>query len=188
MIALCACLPENDGYDQFDAGRSTPVNSPVAIDTSISTAESRIAKAALTALQAKSFAANAEYCGYIIRDANGVMTTSQPVQGDTDSCITPELPDDVVAIASFHTHGAFSFDADAEFPSPSDVEADEAEGVDGYISTPGGRLWFVDSSELVVSQLCGIGCLPQDPQFEEGVSGQVNLSYTLTELNNRFDQ
>lgn len=176
LLALWACAPANTGIRQAS----------VPVDTSNSTAEAQLAKSALSALQAPSFAANTEFCGYIYRDVSGQMQISQAVQGEEDSCLPPELPNNAVILASFHTHGAFSLDASAEFPSPSDVLADEAEGIDGYVSTPGGRLWFVDSSELTVSQLCGIGCLPQDPNFQAGIDGPVAPFYTLSQLNAFF--
>jgi hypothetical protein len=87
-----------------------------------------------------------------------------------------------LVVASYHTHGAFEYDTPAEFPSVGDVEADEAEGVDGYISTPGGRVWSVDGAELEVSQICGVGCMAQDPNFEAGLDGRIEVSYSLEEL------
>jgi len=151
-------------------------------DTSESTAESRLAKRSLDALQAQSFAENTEFCGYILRNAAGDMVTSEIVQGEESSCLPPEVAEDDVILASFHTHGAFELDTPAEFPSAGDVEGDEAEGIDGYVSTPGGRLWFVDGSETTVSQLCSVGCLSQDPNFIEGLDGDLAPSYTLEEL------
>ena len=44
-----------------------------------------------------------------------------------------------------------------------DIEADEDEGVDGFVATPGGRLWYVDTKDMIVRQLCSLNCLPQDP-------------------------
>lgn len=85
-------------------------------------------------------------------------------------------------VASYHTHGAFEYETPAKFPSVSDLEADEAEGVDGYITTPGGRLWYVDGVDQIASQMCGIGRLTQDPNFEAGLDGELLISYTIDEL------
>ena len=68
-----------------------------------------------------------------------------------------EAPEEYLVVASFHTHCAFEYDTPAEFPSVGSVEVDEAEGVDGYILTSGGRFWYVDGSEPEVSQICGDG-------------------------------
>ena len=62
------------------------------------------------------------------------------------------------------------------------MEGDEAEGIDGWVATPGGRLWYVDSSDMVTSQICGIGCLPMDPDFIPGDMGFVAQSYRYEQL------
>ena len=61
-------------------------------------------------------------------------------------------------------------------------KADEAEGIDGYTSTPGGRFWYVDGTELVVSQICGVGCMIQDSNFEVGLDGCIEVSYSIEEM------
>lgn len=179
MISATACIPEDDQGSAIQTGGQVTTQ---VFDTSESTAESRLAKTSLEALQARSFSENTEFCGYIIRDVSGKMGVSDIIQGDANSCLPPDVDENDVVIASFHTHGAFEFDTPAEFPSAGDVEGDEEEGIDGYISTPGGRMWFVDGSETMVSQLCGVGCLSQDPRFVEGLDGDLALSYTLEEL------
>ena len=35
---------------------------------------------------------------------------------------------------------------------------------------------------MIVRQICGLGCLPQDPNFVEGDAGPVEISYTYQEL------
>ena len=145
-------------------------------------AEVALAKATLDGLQQLSFDANREYCGYIVIDANGDLVATPAVQGNIGDCYANDPPEDSVPVASYHTHGAFEYDTPAEFPSVSDLEADEAEGVDGYISTPGGRFWYVDGDDQIASQLCSIGCLTQDPNFEAGLDGDLEVSYTIDEL------
>jgi len=179
LFALAACQQEDA---DSDAGVLEGTATTQVPDTSESTAEARLAKATLNALQARSFAENTEFCGYIVVNADGDMVATPAAQGDFQSCLANEVPEDDVIIASYHTHGAFEYDTPAEFPSTGDVEGDEAEGIDGYISTPGGRLWFVDGSETTVSQLCGTGCLDQDPNFVEGLDGDIPLSLTLDQL------
>ncbi|WP_082152671.1 DUF4329 domain-containing protein [Candidatus Rhodobacter oscarellae] len=101
----------------------------------------------------------------------------------------PRDPRDAAEIiASFHTHGGFDEDADSEVPSVSDVLADMEEGLDGYLSTPGGRFWFIDGQTGVSRQLCGLGCLPQDPDFAPGLHGTISKRYTLGQLEARENE
>lgn len=144
--------------------------------------ELQLAMQVLAELQAPSFRNNREYCGYLVIGADGVLRASQVNAGEESTCVGPDEGPDEVTVASFHTHGAFAMDVPAEFPSVSDIEGDEAEGIDGYIATPGGRLWYVDTTDMVVSQICGIGCLPQDPDFVPGLDGEIAISYTYQEL------
>lgn len=144
--------------------------------------EVALAKSVLDQLQQPSFEANREYCGYIVIDANGDLVATPATQGQIGECYADDPPEDSVPVASYHTHGAFEYDTPAEFPSVGDLEADEAEGVDGYISTPGGRFWYVDGEDQIASQLCSVGCLTQDPNFVAGLDGELQISYTIDEL------
>lgn len=146
------------------------------------TTEAEFAKSVLNQLQDLSFEKNREYCGYIAFNEDGELVATPAKKGRIGSCLANDPNPDWVLIASYHTHGAFDYDTPAEFPSSSDMEGDEAEGVDGYISTPGGRFWYVDSSEMIVSQICGVGCLKQDPEFIEGLDGDIPVSFTYEEL------
>lgn len=146
------------------------------------TAEAEFAKNVLNQLQTLSFEKNREYCGYIAFDENGDLVATPATKGRIGSCLADDPNPDWVLVASYHTHGAFDYDTPAEFPSTSDMEGDEEEGVDGYISTPGGRFWYVDSSEMIVSQLCSVGCLIQDPDFVAGLDGDIPVSFTYKEL------
>ncbi len=140
------------------------------------------AKIVLNELQIPSFQENSEFCGYIAFDENGDLVATPATLGRESSCLADDPNPDWVLIASYHTHGAFEYNTPAEFPSTTDMEGDEEEGVDGYISTPGGRFWYVDSSEMIVSQLCSVGCLTQDPDFVAGLDGDIPLSFTYKEL------
>lgn len=146
-----------------------------------SSAEMRFVKNLFAQIQGPSFQSNREYCGYIGYDEQGRLAASTVVRGGRDEC-EPRWPEQLNVIASFHTHAGFDREAWSEFPSVTDIEADEAEGVDGWLATPGGRLWYIDTQDMVVSQVCGTGCLPQDPKFRPGVHGQVDQSYTYRQL------
>jgi len=92
---------------------------------------------------------------------------------------------DVTPLASFHTHAAYDEDADSEVPSFEDLRADIAEGLVGFVSTPGGRFWISDPQRQRVTQLCGLRCLPQDRFFQPGDWGNIAGSYTLRQLRQR---
>ena len=134
-----------------------------------------------TQLQPQSFQKQSEYCGFLGRDANGALRATLPRQGNRDSC-SVEWPRDMEVIASYHTHGTFDFAYHNELPSDVDMLSDRSLGVNGWIATPGGRLWFVDSGRMVAKQVCGVGCLPVAPGFYKAQAGEVSGGYTYEEL------
>lgn len=138
-------------------------------------------------LQLATFDARREYCGYIGLDANGELAISQPTRGRRNSCLADDPVELAVVYASFHTHGAFRDEEGDEVPSVSDIEADADEGIDGYVATPGGRLWYVDTEDMVTYQICGRGCLPQDPSFEPFPDGLIAESYAYDALIDYFE-
>ena len=136
-------------------------------------------KARLAPIQHLSFAARYEYCGYLGRRPDGTPEFTEILRGHHNGC-TPEMPEGgFVRIASLHTHGAYDPRIPAEFPTALDMRSDRREGVNGYVATPGGRLWYIDSRAMLAVQLCGPGCLPQDPGFRAGDDGVIpeRLSY-----------
>ncbi|WP_372574943.1 DUF4329 domain-containing protein [Ruegeria jejuensis] len=133
-------------------------------------------------MQELSFETDLEYCGYLLRLPDGSLGFSQMVPGGHDGC-TPELPQPgSTLLASMHTHGSYHPDVPAEFPTVIDIDSDRRERVNGFVATPGGRLWFIDSRAGRVTQLCGLNCLPQDPFFQPGDDGVIAQSYTRAEL------
>ncbi|KPP84176.1 MAG: protein of unknown function containing DUF4329 domain [Rhodobacteraceae bacterium HLUCCA08] len=139
-------------------------------------------------LQMLSINKRREYCGYIGRDASGALVATDPVPGEMASCL-PVWPDrgEMTVIASYHTHGAFDIGYLNEIPSDIDLQGDIALGIDGWIATPGGRLWFSDHRAREVRLICGITCLPFSPRFYKGTSGHIAKSYTLEELIRRME-
>lgn len=144
--------------------------------------ELAFATAILTALQIRSFNENREYCGYLGRDSAGRLISTRHSAGSEASCYLPAIPAGMTVLASYHTHGTYSPIYASEFPTTMDIETDRADGVDGYIATPGGRLWYVDSDAMTVRQLCGPGCLPQDPSYRPDEAGQIRTAYTYRDL------
>ena len=145
------------------------------------------ARGTLDAIQNSSFKANREYCGLLGQNESGQIVATRPRKGRRDSC-TPRnfLSDDITPIASYHTHGAYDPDADAEVPSLGDLEADTDEGLAyGFVSSPGGRFWVIDTARAEVRQVCGLGCLKVDPDFVAGDHGQIAARYSARELAER---
>ena len=130
------------------------------------------------AIQEKSFARNVELCGNIGYDEAGRLAISRINSGEEAACYLPQWPTKLDVIASFHTHSTYSVEYSSELPSSTDMESDESSGIDGWIATPGGRLWYVDSSEMVTFQVCGEGCLPQDPNYVPGPPGSIRDQYS----------
>lgn len=150
-----------------------------------SAAEVDLAKAALRALQAQSIKGNREYCGLIGRDRFGGLIASEAARGNRARCRYPDPPPDTVVVATFHTHGAFLRNYDNEVPSVLDVMSEMLNGTHGYVSTPGGRFWFVDGRRGTIRLICGPKCLPWDPRYVEGVTGPIASKYTLDDLKQR---
>jgi len=146
-------------------------------------AEAAAARSVLAQLQGRSFAENREYCGYIGRLPNGSYQATEVTRGRSHSCLSRGSEARFVEItASFHTHGGFDPSADSEVPSSDDVRGDMMEGVNGYVATPGGRLWYIDGRRGIARQLCGLGCMGQDPRFVVGFDGPIASQYSLQDL------
>ncbi|GHE99181.1 hypothetical protein GCM10016455_19890 [Aliiroseovarius zhejiangensis] len=144
--------------------------------------ELALVKKVFAKLQPISIRADREYCGYIGYDKSGKLVASKAMRGGKGNCMSRDPTELVTVIASYHTHGAFSTRYANEVPSGDDMETDEMEGVDGWVATPGGRLWYIDTTDMVASQICGIGCLPMDARFREGDMGRIAQSYTYGQL------
>jgi len=150
--------------------------------------EETLIRATFNNLNPRSIAENVEYCGYIGVTTDGVLTASPPTKGDASSCLSDDPVMLNVIFASYHTHGAFSPDYSNELPSGADMEGDEQEGIDGWVATPGGRLWYIDTTDMVTYQVCGIGCLAADPGFIAGESGIIEESYSYNDLLVKLDE
>ncbi|MDJ1008849.1 MAG: DUF4329 domain-containing protein [Paracoccaceae bacterium] len=139
----------------------------------------------LDGLQGPSIAGDREYCGYFGYDAAGDFAASGPFEGGEDYC-DAALPRDLDVVASYHTHGSYGVEYDAEVPSPEDVDTDVAEGVFGYVATPGGRVWLIDWRTGTATQVCGVACVTQDPAFDAREAGTVGRVYSRASLAARF--
>jgi hypothetical protein len=145
------------------------------------------AKQQLNALQERSFAENIELCGIIFESSEGELGTSFQAGGGEATCdLTYFDEPGMVPVASFHTHGRFSRDYDGEVPSITDIQSDVASGIDGYISTPGGRFWRVDHETGVAELVCGPDCMIKDPRYRACGADVIADRYTIEQLAARF--
>lgn len=136
----------------------------------------------LRQMQLHSYATGNETCGYVGRDAQGQMMASPINVGREASCLLPRTPAGMRVAASIHTHGTYSPAYASEFPTVQDMTTDARDGINGYISTPGGRLWYVNTATMTVYQLCGRACLPQDPNYRPEDDGPVRPILTIADL------
>lgn len=146
-------------------------------------AEIAFAKALFDDIQAQSIAEDREYCGLMGLDRTGRWVATEAQPGEEASCWVPS-PDDVpfTTIASYHTHGSWNPDYFNEVPSFDDIRTDIEDGIDGYVATPGGRLWFIDARAKEARQICGRACLREDPTFEPNPQMPVASTYSLDAL------
>ena len=150
-----------------------------------STAEIAFITDVLNGLQKQSIAEDREYCGYLGLLPSGDFAISPPNRGDTSGCTPDAPPANLRLIASYHSHAAYAPQYDSEIPSTDDLRGDISEGVDGYISTPGGRLWYSDGTRQLVVLLCGPKCIIFDPAFRSSPDDPQQTRYTLAELARR---
>ncbi len=139
----------------------------------------------LDRMQVRTFRAGVEFCGYFGYDTDGKLVATKPNRGRAASCITRRIPVTIDVFASYHSHGTYDPDYDNETPSYDDMISDIEEGTDGYVSTPGGRVWFIDSSEEAAHQLCGAGCILVDKGFRRDPFWPVPERITRKELERR---
>ncbi len=172
LLPLAACLTEDVDSIQM-ASRALPQSQN----------EIAFMSRVFNDIQPTSIAEGREYCGLIGVDEFGEMVATPPRRGRTSSCLPP-APNAVnfTVLASYHTHGAWSPEFLTEIPSFDDMRTDIEDGTDGYIATPGGRMWYVDARNRVARQICGLNCLIPDPGFQVDPDYPVESTYTLDDL------
>ena len=143
------------------------------------------AVAHLDKLQALSIRDNVEYCGLFGYDASGKIAATKAMRGLRDSCDPGIEPPGFDVVASYHTHGAYSRDADTEVPSADDLLGDFDEGIDGYVATPSGRVWLNLVEEELSILLCGPGCVRADPKFRPCPAFPPGVEHTVETLLDR---
>ena len=127
-----------------------------------------------------------EVCGFVLRDPDGTYRSTKVSWGGHASCASLPLAPGVEVVSSWHTHAAYARTYDNEVPSIQDVEGDISFGVSGWVGTPGGRLWHIDSARETLRLVCGPGCLPTDANATDAFHAEVPQSMTLGDLYDRF--
>lgn len=182
-VSACTTAPPTKGHISKPGDGATQT-APISIPTD----EAALVRSLLTELQFVSIQQGVEFCGFVGTNSTGRLVVSKPVRGDKASCL-PEYPRNISIItASYHTHGGYDPEYLGELPSPSDVAGDLEMGVNGYVSTPGGRFWYIDSQSRQLTQICGFGCLPNDGRFPRGGDGPIAETYTFASLSRRHGQ
>lgn len=148
--------------------------------------ETRFVLALMEAMNQLSVRFDREVCGFILRDTEGKYRSTKVSWGTPASCASLPLRPGEEAVSSWHTHAAWALGYDGEVPSTTDVERDMSLGVNGWVATPGGRLWFIDGTTGHMHQVCGRGCLPVDPGFVPEEHGPVPDALSLNALYARF--
>ena len=147
----------------------------------------RFAAAFLDRLQPRSIKEAVEYCGLFIQGPAGRFAATKPRRGKAGSCQPAAGPAGAKVLASYHTHGAYDRGADTEVPSWDDLNSDIEEKIDGYIATPGGRLWLNDAAVKKSILLCGEGCVAADPAYRPCPAFPPEEEYTLESLKARAE-
>lgn len=144
------------------------------------------AMAQLDAMQTRSFAEKVELCAIIYEDSKGDLDITDVIAGDEATCDLRYFDKPGMApLASIHTHGAFDEGYDSEVPSLIDLEGDIADEIDGYVATPGGRLWRIDWQKARAQLVCREGCLQQDTAYRPCPHDAISVSYSLPQLTAR---
>ena len=160
-----------------------PYARPRVAEATGSGVERDYAASILRELQPVSIRENREYCGYIGLDLVEAADAHAPTRWASKRGVCCRRSRaGMTVLASFHTHSTYSPLYASEFPTSQDMRSDATLGVDGYIATPGGRLWFVDTDTMTVRQLCGRGCLPQDPNYRAEDDGPLRPVFSFDEL------
>ena len=123
----------------------------------------------LTNLNAKFFDQNRKLRGIIGLTKNFKLIASTSRPGGRGSC-RPHAPRNAAnMIANFHSYAGFVDCYDSSVPSSDDMK----DGPDGDIATPDRQLLCVGGQSGAAQQICGLGCLPQDPGSEPKVLGPI---------------
>ena len=114
----------------------------------------------LNAVNPQSVRVNKEFGGWVFINPDGSFSSTTPVRGDFKSVQLPNpaevIPNGSRITASYHTHAAFDPQFDNENFSPTDLDLDRENSIDGYLGTPGGQLKFHDITDDTITIIAQI--------------------------------
>ena len=198
LVALAACdvtqqqvMPQSAVQTASKPGSAALVANPANVNAGFSVAPPNAPSGAiidsfarnfLNSIQLRSIAERREYCGYFYQDNAGQLQATPPIPGTFATCDMPAPRVGQGIIASYHTHAAYGGGYDNEVPSVVDLLSDFDFGIDGYVSTPGGRVWLVDYQTRTTRQICGIDCVISDPNFVADPDDVIRTAYSVRDL------
>lgn len=190
VFALTACdVPQSQVSPKGESSQPRPINTVYSVappNVPSGPLVDNFARSFLNNIQARSITERREYCGYFYIDRSGNMQGTPPRAGTFAGCDMPAPTAGRGIVASYHTHGAYGRSYDNEVPSVIDLASDFQFGIDGYVSTPGGRVWLVDFQTRTTRQLCGLRCVTSDPGFVPQDEASIRQTYTIPTLQQRF--
>ena len=142
----------------------------------------RFALAHFDKIQPKSIRENRAYCGLIGFDSEGILKATPAEPGTGRSCQPTPVPTGFEILATYRTLGAFGGMTGGELPAAAHLETDFAQRLDGYVATPGGRVWLNLASERLTYQVCGRGCVPSDAAAHPCKKFAPKVEYTVLQL------
>lgn len=194
FVGLSACdidsgVPASGfGAPNLQSGVTSRATSVAPLQVPSDAAANQFAVSFLNTIQARSIAERREYCGYFFVDQTGQLRATVARPGTFASCEMPVPRPGQGIYASYHTHGAYGRGFDNEVPSSIDLMSDFRFGLDGYVSTPGGRVWHVDNSTQSTRQICGLKCVISDPGFVPDTEAGMRQQFSLSDLQKRAAQ
>lgn len=193
-LALSACDSPNQSQTFVVPSASSGQSSAQPVNTGFSVAPRNapsgpavdaFARQFLDGIQARSITERREYCGYFFINAQGQVQGTPPRPGTFAGCSMPAPRAGQGIFASYHTHGAYGAGYDNEVPSLIDLASDFDFGIDGYVSTPGGRIWLIDFQTLSTRQICGLRCVTSDPGYVPQDEAGIQSAFSLSGLQRR---
>ena len=80
------------------------------------------------------------------------MVATPAPQGGPDWCEI-DAPEGIEIDAPYHSYPEYDANAWSEVASREDMETHEDQGIDGCVSTAGGRLRYIDTEDMIATQI-----------------------------------
>jgi hypothetical protein len=80
------------------------------------------------------------------------LVATPAAKGGPDWCEI-DTPEGIEIGSPCHAHAVYDPNAWPEVPTREDMETHEDQGIDGCVSTAGGRLWYIDTEDMIATQI-----------------------------------